>query len=1455
MEHTRTSGQIALHIEYHQSINYAMLLNGNRTITDIYIKNISGNRLDDISVRIGGFYFPSIDVEIGIIEPDEIRMVPVENVMPDLTRLLQLNEAIFTEFQVTVLSDNIELSSFRFPITIQAWNHWIGNEMKYRDLASFVMPNHAYVAHIIEKATSILQKNFSHASFNGYNMADNRAVIEQVRAIWSSLLSENLKYLTINPNYIDAGQRVMTPEMIARYKHGNCLDLSLLLCSCLERIGLSPCLVSVPGHIMAGVWVFPDYPIEESVTIVDSDIRNCTANENPLLLLMESTAICHGINLDDAVTSAESTLGHNRIVFSVDIINTRKEGIRSIPVNADSLALNTEDEIKGCLYDTKESSRRDGWERKLLDLTLRNVMLNLKTGKTIVPIWERDVTSVVEHMKLNRLSELVGQAEKDNIELLKNLYRAARTSLEENGANTLFVSLGTLRWFDIDDSRPHIAPLLFIPVSIVRKKAMTYEVRLRDDDAMVNVTLIEMLRQMFGVTFPELDQLPQDEEGFPDWRKIFDIFYDHIKEINKRQPADRQWELPIQSYIGIFSFTKFLMWHDVHCHPEVIDSHPVLRGLLDNHYNQSSGAYESCDARSIECESLHDLMMPVDYDSSQLEAVAECHFGKSFVLHGPPGTGKSQTITNIIADALYSGKRVLFVAEKKAALDVVRARLNAIGLEPYCLELHSNKADKRSFFSQVQKSGILNLGNKSNTTCKSEKYKHAIQTLEAAQRHLSAITDAIHTKKLNDLSLYDCINQLLSTGYGSIKIGYDDVRYLSPERLTELCDEFRSLDLISEILGYHPCQSDLVGLYPCENTAANQAAVTEALSEMPDAVVKARKKAASLLNRWLKKRTPIEILHKSEVWQYLSRVAVIDAGICQDIDVFEKTIHKWNNAIGELRRWYHFSEKASKISGYQFSKALEFYLKGISGSETANVIHSSYYRAHACHIIDNDSNLRGFSGRLHEDMVNRYCWSADNFQKQRQIELIRKMEEYITNTRLSIGEETQLAVLSRRLQTNGRRVALRKVIADSGDILGKLFPCMLMSPLSVAQYLSMKPDLFDIVIFDEASQMETPDAVGTIARGRSLVVVGDPLQLPPTRFFMTQDSSGEDVEENEDSDSILEDCIAIGMPSRYLSRHYRSRHESLIAFSNSHFYDNRLLTFPSHNDAQRKVSLIDPKGTYDYGKTRTNKIEAEAVVKHIVELLEKSSEAPSIGIVAFSKAQSNLIEDIFNSKIQRNKALQKKLDEAEEPLFIKNLENVQGDERDIIIFSIGYGPDKNGNVSLNFGPLNKSGGKRRLNVAVSRAREEMIVFSSLLPHHIPVDGVSAKGVSALRKFLAYAIDGVSPQIKSINSDRETIIEDIAEKMRDKGLQVATKVGRSAFKIDIAIIDKDNPDNYTLGLILDGRDYNALPTVRDREITVPSVLRSLGWRLYRLWTIDWFENPESVIQRVLAQLTT
>ena len=269
-----------------------------------------------------------------------------------------------------------------------------------------------------------------------------------------------------------------------------------------------------------------------------------------------------------------------------------------------------------------------------------------------------------------------------------------------------------------------------------------------------------------------------------------------------------------------------------------------------------------------------------------------------------------------------------------------------------------------------------------------------------------------------------------------------------------------------------------------------------------------------------------------------------------------------------------------------------------------------------------------------------------------------------------------------------------------------------MSPISVAQYIDPSFPKFDLVVFDEASQLPTSEAVGTIARGENVVVVGDPNQLPPTSFFKSNRIDEENIE-NEDLESLLDDCLSISMPQMYLKWHYRSRHESLIAYSNMKYYDNKLYTFPSPNDRVSAVKLVHIDGYYDKGGTKQNKAEAEAVVNEIIRRLsDEQLRTKSIGVVTFNIIQQNLIEDMLADEFSKKPELEKYDSESAEPVFVKNLENVQGDERDVILFSVGYGPDKDGKVSMNFGPLNRDGGWRRLNVAISRARQEMIVYST-----------------------------------------------------------------------------------------------------------------------------------------------
>lgn len=1108
-----------------------------------------------------------------------------------------------------------------------------------------------------------------------------------------------------------------------------------------------------------------------------------------------------------------------------------------------------ESEIIGFDHTANETTRLEGWERRLLDLSLRNPMLNLRPGKAILPVRDVEPQDVIKLLKSGRLAKYVGYPDIDLAKQHKALYKAALNRLEENGANTFFVTLGSLRWFDVTGYKAHISPIIFIPAEIERKGNLTYDIALRDDEIMINVTLIEMLRQKFGIILPELDPLPYNEDGFPDWERILNVFREPLTEVNERLSPERRWKVRDDSFAGIFIFQKYLLWHDIHNNPSVITRHPILAAMIEQRMDITTKGEA---AHNIEANTF-DLMLPIDYDSSQLEAVAQSHANNSFVLHGPPGTGKSQTISNMIADAIFSGKKVLFVSEKKAALDVVRTRLNNIGLKNYCLELHSNKTDKRSFFNQIRAANLSKLAT-AKVENKETGYGKAADLMLRCHNSINEVTEAIHIPQLEDLSLYDCIERFIEIQDPDFfKFNYLDIQHLSPSQIKELCELLDSLDLISQVLRHHPAEHPLRGLYPKENTIENQQQLTQLVSQLPEEIETVRKKANSFFNRLLIRKTPEELLLRRPLWQQLCQLATFDLDPAKaTIDEIATNANRWKEHIDLLHKWYLFTEKRNTVLSYNLPTVLEFYLENNTGKATATKLEKGYLKTQIDRLIATIPSLRMFNGTLHEKELDIYRFAASNLQRYARAALLKELENRKLSASLDAHQLEEKTLLQRRTFSYGRGVPLRKAIAESESLIQMLFPCMLMSPLSVAQYLEMRPGMFDIVIFDEASQMETPDAIGAIARGNSLIVVGDPMQLPPTRFFTAQANSGEDAQESEDADSILEECITLGLPSHYLSRHYRSRHESLIAFSNNHFYNNRLLTFPSYNDTERKVTFINPKGVYDIGNTRTNAIEAEAVVDYVLNIIRSSeSQIPSIGVVAFSKVQSELIEDILNDKLLDDKLLQRKIDNMEEPIFIKNLENVQGDERDIIVFSVGYGPDVNGNVSLNFGPINKVGGERRLNVAVTRAREEMAVFSSLLPNHIPEEGVNPKGVIALRNFLKYASDiqEASPR-EHRNVQKEAVIDDIAQRLRDLGHYVHTHVGRSSFKVDIAIVDPDNPDQYKLGIIVDGRDYYKLPTVRDREITVPNTLANLGWKIKRIWVLDWLENPDLVIQNIL-----
>jgi hypothetical protein len=564
---------------------------------------------------------------------------------------------------------------------------------------------------------------------------------------------------------------------------------------------------------------------------------------------------------------------------------------------------------------------------------------------------------------------------------------------------------------------------------------------------------------------------------------------------------------------------------------------------------------------------------------------------------------------------------------------------------------------------------------------------------------------------------------------------------------------------------------------------------------------------------------------------------------------------RWKENTAMMRDWFHWCEYSEELKVHGLTAVVDaLERENQQPKQLTDRFFKAFFLTKAREKAAASEQLRTFEGMLFDEQVQQYKHFTEEFQMLSQKELYARLAASIPRIADNLDNSSEIGLLNRNISNGGRGLSLRDLFDQIPKLMPRLCPCMLMSPMSVAQYLDLSQEKFDLVVFDEASQMPTCEAVGAIARGKALVVVGDPKQMPPTSFF-TSSNVDEDEADIDDLESILEDCRTLEIPSLQLNWHYRSRHESLIAFSNNEYYDGKLITFPSVDDKQTKVKFVPVEGVYDKGGRRSNRAEAEAIVKEVERRLTSDSNTQSIGIIAFSVVQQNLIEDLLQEMLDHKLAVKQAADALYEPIFVKNLENVQGDERDVILFSVGYGPDKKGNVSMNFGPLNNAGGERRLNVAVSRARQEMMVFSTMRSSHIDLRRSKARGVEGLKHFLEYAEQQVlAENIQSTASRPDTpLARQIADAIAEKGYVVNVNVGRSHFKVDVAVSRQESPDAYVLGILLDGESYRDTQTTRDREIVQPSVLEGLGWRVMRVWSVDWLNNPQRVIDRVMEQL--
>ena len=1094
------------------------------------------------------------------------------------------------------------------------------------------------------------------------------------------------------------------------------------------------------------------------------------------------------------------------------------------------------------------------WTQKLLDLSLRNRLLNVRDTREFIPLACLDIAKLEDRLSSAQsvqlkagdltdafLASKITQEETDK--RLKYLFRTAKTDLEESGLNTLFLALGFLRWTPPQrDAKPCLAPLVLMPAKLVRKSVSDIRLEALDEETLVNPTLVELLRAEFRIQVKGVDPAPTDDHGV-DVDAILAAFSEAVA-------GKSGWEVVRDAALGRFSFGKFVMWKDLNSRLASLRQNKLVDHLVSGGGAFDDGVETFPPEEVADHIDPADLVCPMSADSSQLAAVLYSRLGKTFVLHGPPGTGKSQTITNLIADNLAHGRRVLFVSEKKAALDVVHSRLARVGLKPFCLELHSNKSGKAEVLAQFRE--VL------ESSVPPEGPERALVAKQLAEtgRELADYVKALHRRHPNGMTAYDCFARMIADGGKESFTSKHPTSQLPNLPTSQPLSSLVWRDTLAETQEAKDAArevavrlaNDLAAVDPAALAALAPAKDAEWTPEFERRLSAAASDLAAASAKGFFARLGAAFRHR----------AVVPFGAAFKLSP-------------EAARAFASSVPASRaVMRYRATRAVAVH-KGLAAFAarlegepmTADEAGRLFDAAHASRMVDQlletESAFSRFNGLDHRERIARFRELDGRISELAKAAAAAKIADRMPlDLKSKAAKSSELGILRRECEKKMRHKPIRQLLREIPNLAPQLKPCFLMSPLSVAQYLPPDAPPFDLVVFDEAAQIPVWDAIGAIARGKQLVVVGDPKQMPPTSFFQKGESEEDDDEgaAQEDMESILDECLAAGVYSAHLNWHYRSRHESLIAFSNHNYYEDRLYTFPSANRSPTlgvRFEFVEG-GTYDRRASRTNEKEARALVDFVFERVKAPGYRPrSVGVVTFSEAQRDLVESLFDERREKDPSIESFFSEdAEEPFFVKNLENVQGDERDVILFSVGYAADQEGKLAMNFGPLNRTGGERRLNVAVTRAKEQVVVFSSIHGSQIDLSRTQAVGASHLRSFLEFAEKGSDAAPQSAPTDNGAFPKAVAEFLRSKGWTVDERVGTGACRIDLAV-KKPGKDEYLLAVECDGPSYAEQLTVCDRDQLRPSVLRGLGWKTVRLWSVDWALDRKRAEGELLALL--
>lgn len=1717
---------IRVQAEYQASPNLALAMSGIGVVRRVVVHNerdtpLGGlelrGRLDfgprdgvDFSTRVAGPLAPGSATLVDLAE--EARAATVR-AFDDAV------EAAAGTISLTVrIADEPDAElTLAIAVRAMAGNEFLNDPQLHASLAAFIRPNARAITPILRAASELLHKRTGQGALDGYQSGPERAG-RIAGAIYEAVRATGVTYSMPPASFELTGQKVRTTDQVLADRFGTCIDLAVLYAACLEAAGLSPVVFITRNHAFAGFTVADAAEVLAGPAVIADPNLIANLVEARVVTPVELTGISPGSKVDyrDAVE-----LGRRYVRSDFDLVRTlidvskaRFEGVLPLPllaferpasVDPATLVATPEDRpfvarsslanlsdaveverVRGRLEHEDDSPARfRAWKRDLLDLSLRNPLLNLpRTGRVVdllVPggmlAHVEDVVQQGHRVKLAPADGVEGLAAARGVrtaselapDFVRGWFRSTKTlftmvdgvhfarraqtlkrdaeSLEqETGSNYLFLAIGSLVHLKPSGEEAR-APLFLLPVKISGGVLTAYSFQAQEgESAIPNLCLVQWLHATKGVRLPALEQPPTDDDGL-----AIDAAF---AELRQQLVAEKlPFRIDETASLAILKFSTFQIWRDLEANwGQLLDS-PIVEHLVV----RPGETFEDPRAGTPVVVDEAAARLPVPADGSQLRAIAMATAGRSFVLEGPPGTGKSQTITNLVAELLRAGRTVLFVAEKQAALEVVHERLQRAGLGGFTLQLHGDKQSIGSIRGQLKAAIELR---RSRPDAARQRDRARFSGILA---ELGAHPARVHDENAAGLSLWGAYDQLLALGEGPSatvpegflgSAGSDAVgelverwslaaastllrageawlivggAFADPavgleQRTARLREALPALDHALARLDADPVAAELLTALPptgalwdavvvADRARAGLAAAVIAPAEaaawgarvadaraavvdyrtrhervLADLVPAAftagdlgalRDRAAALDGAWflpgLRRRglrsrlaelaqpgfaeqlpgeqltgvfdaaiaaaSEASVLHRSlaalpglrmpdgwAVWgadaldrfdeaEAAARAATRvearlgDGGAARlTASVAPELLHELDTAwggwmaalgaepltvdawVGEQRDWVTawrdaapvwradlergdalrpqriagaaalaaeieaagLGDFARRIQGAALpaEQAVEAYLRGVAAASVAERVRTG--------------QLADFDRERADALAAEYVTLGARVRE----EVVDELNDALIDRRpfdpdRVIGE---VAELKRQAERKRGGLTFRSLAERYRRPLQSLTPCFLMSPGSVAHYLPAD-FRFDVVVFDEASQIRVSQSIGALGRGDSAIIVGDSRQMPPTRIMEVTASTDDTSEVTEsvtveDLESILDEAVESGLPREWLSWHYRSHDERLIAFSNQRYYDGRLVTLPSPRLAGGAGAASDPyglewrrvDGIFDRGASRVNRVEAEAIVDTIGRrLADPATRGQSIGVVTFNIQQRELIRDLLEASpdLQIQAALGR-IDGEE--LFVKNLENVQGDERDVILFSLAFSKDPTtGRLPLQFGPLLLEGGERRLNVAITRARMRVVVFSSFDPADIDLSRTRSRGLRDLRGWLEFAAGTgvVDATADDTGRDRGRVVAELAAALEGRGLVVEQGVGLSRFKVDLALRRPEDELGWRVGVIADGPDWAALTTVTDRD-GAPALLGSImGWpRVERVWLPAWLRDRDDVLDALV-----